>query len=309
MGEAEMIYVFLYGGDRLEKHFRSDISLCKAVVHDWALVFGNHLNSGIASIVPFPGRDATGCVARLSESQFESIQEYEGIKLIEGVYESIDVPATIVGDQVHHYSENMPTKAFVLSRTALVESIHNYVPPHPSYLKAIWWNLSAHWDLSGQDIQICRVASLGAGGAVSLTTVDAWRPLPTETSTETCAPEIAKPTPHLDEAGVLAPPTAARIFPPQGRVFVATYGTLRRGMPNYHVNVQGGGVLFCAGRTADAFSLYRCRGADFPCLSLRGAAPHSHPVAVDVFEVRRRRCRPAAMDSILTLLADCIAPQ
>jgi gamma-glutamylcyclotransferase (GGCT)/AIG2-like uncharacterized protein YtfP len=79
------------------------------------------------------------------------------------------------------------------------------------------------------------------------------------------------------------PPTA--INPALGHVFIATYGSLRRGMSNYHVNALGDGKLFCSGRTREKYSLFRCGTSDYPCLSLRSCHPHAHTIVVDVFEV------------------------
>jgi gamma-glutamylcyclotransferase (GGCT)/AIG2-like uncharacterized protein YtfP len=78
---------------------------------------------------------------------------------------------------------------------------------------------------------------------------------------------------------------ATIITPALGHVFIATYGSLRRGMSNYHVNAQGGGKLFCSGRTKEKFCLFRCGTSSYPCLSLRRSEPHAHTIVVDVFEV------------------------
>ena len=275
----EETIVFLYGSDRLREQCISEFSVCKATVNDWALVFGHDLKGGLASIVPCSGWKTKGYIAQLNQSQLRSIQEYEGIKLSDGIYEMIEVPVTFVRDAVEN---SQKAKVFVLSREVILRSIQNYCPPHPSYLQAVWENISDHWNLSAEGFPICRVAEIGSDGHFSLAVVDTWRPAAAAEDATNC---IVPTQPNSGAAVSESLSDVARIDPSPGRVFVATYGTLRRGMRNYHVNSQGGGVLFCAGRTAGSFCLYSCRGADFPCLSLRAGAPHAHPVVVDVFEV------------------------
>ncbi|MGL5581380.1 MAG: gamma-glutamylcyclotransferase family protein [Cetobacterium sp.] len=68
-----------------------------------------------------------------------------------------------------------------------------------------------------------------------------------------------------------------------GKVFVATYGSLRRGMHNFGVNQRGGGEYFGTGQTRENFNLYRYGGAYFPSVSLKHDS-HGVPVVVDVFE-------------------------
>ena len=69
-----------------------------------------------------------------------------------------------------------------------------------------------------------------------------------------------------------------------GCVFVATYGSLRRNMHNFHVNNRGGGQYFGTGQTREHYNLYRYGGAYFPSVSLKHDN-HGSPVVVDVFEV------------------------
>ena len=215
-----------------------------------------------------------GIIITLSEVQWSAIQSYEGYDLSDGIYESVKVDASVFRDGMQ---TTCKARAFVLSRSALLDSILNYVPPHPTYLEEIWSNLSACWDLSEQSIDIHRLAGYDHIGSAELVRMDSWQPLAINS---------------VDAKGKdVDVSLAARIYPNPGHVFIATYGTLRRGMHNHHVNAQGGGRFFCTGRTARSYSLYRYRGADFPCLSLCHAAAHVHPIVVDVFEVRRRLTR------------------
>lgn len=69
-----------------------------------------------------------------------------------------------------------------------------------------------------------------------------------------------------------------------GSTFVATYGSLRRGMQNFPVNANGGGVFLAKGKTAENFDLYRYGGLYFPSVSLKHNSSEK-PVVVDVFEV------------------------
>lgn len=67
------------------------------------------------------------------------------------------------------------------------------------------------------------------------------------------------------------------------RVFVATYGSLRRGMQNERVNERAGGKFFGHGKTVENFDLFRFGGAYFPSVSLEHS-DSGKPVVVDVFE-------------------------
>lgn len=69
----------------------------------------------------------------------------------------------------------------------------------------------------------------------------------------------------------------------ESKVYVATYGSLRRAMQNYRVNERAGGKFVGKGSTADNVDLFRFGGSYFPSVSL----VHSEsgkPVVVDVFE-------------------------
>lgn len=74
------------------------------------------------------------------------------------------------------------------------------------------------------------------------------------------------------------------VLPKEGNVFVSTYGSLRRGMQNFRVNANGGGVYFGTGESAKNINLYRYGGAYFPSISLTHDS-HGVPVVLDVFEV------------------------
>lgn len=69
----------------------------------------------------------------------------------------------------------------------------------------------------------------------------------------------------------------------EGNVFIATYGSLRRGMQNFRVNQSGGGVFVGLGETVDHFDLYRYGSSYFPSVSLQHSESEA-PVVVDVFE-------------------------
>lgn len=67
------------------------------------------------------------------------------------------------------------------------------------------------------------------------------------------------------------------------KVYVATYGSLRQRMQNYHVNELANATLVGTGTTHRNIDLYRYRGAYFPSVSLKHDA-NGLPVVVDVFE-------------------------
>lgn len=69
-----------------------------------------------------------------------------------------------------------------------------------------------------------------------------------------------------------------------GKVFVACYGSLRKGMHNFHVNARGEGQYFGTGQTRENYNLYRYGSAYFPSVSLVHNS-NGTPVVVDVFEV------------------------
>lgn len=74
------------------------------------------------------------------------------------------------------------------------------------------------------------------------------------------------------------------IFPSEGKTFIATYGSLRRGMQNFRVNAGGGGEFVGLGKTVENYDLYRYgSGAYFPSVNLT-ASKSGCPVVVDVFE-------------------------
>lgn len=73
------------------------------------------------------------------------------------------------------------------------------------------------------------------------------------------------------------------ITPKDGNVFIATYGSLRRGMQNFSVNARGGGEYVATGESQANYNLYRYGSAYFPSVSLI----HSNsgtPVVLDIFE-------------------------
>lgn len=64
-------------------------------------------------------------------------------------------------------------------------------------------------------------------------------------------------------------------------VYVATYGSLRKGMGNYRVNESAGAEFFGSGKTKNKVALFRyCEG--FPSISL--THPSDSHVVVDVFK-------------------------
>lgn len=73
------------------------------------------------------------------------------------------------------------------------------------------------------------------------------------------------------------------VIPSDGKVFIATYGSLRRNMQNFHVNARGGGEFVSKGVTVDQFDLYRYGGSYFPSVNLK-ANKSGKQVVVDVFE-------------------------
>lgn len=63
-------------------------------------------------------------------------------------------------------------------------------------------------------------------------------------------------------------------------VFVATYGSLRRGMGNHGVNARAGGEVYGLGKTVQPATLYAyCSG--FPSVSLQH---QTHQVRVEVYK-------------------------
>lgn len=72
-------------------------------------------------------------------------------------------------------------------------------------------------------------------------------------------------------------------MPSEGNVFIATYGSLRRGMQNFRVNERGNGVFVSRGQTVDQYDLYRYGGSYFPSVNLK-ANKSGLSVVVDVFE-------------------------
>lgn len=71
------------------------------------------------------------------------------------------------------------------------------------------------------------------------------------------------------------------LTPSAGNTFVATYGSLRRGMHNTRVNQMAGGVLVGLGRTDDNINLYDL--GSFPSVSLTHDSQGS-TVVVEVYE-------------------------
>lgn len=67
------------------------------------------------------------------------------------------------------------------------------------------------------------------------------------------------------------------------RVLVATYGSLRTGQANFHVNDRAGGKSIGEGWTDEKYNLYRYNGAYFPSVSLEHNS-HDSKVRVEVFE-------------------------
>lgn len=74
-----------------------------------------------------------------------------------------------------------------------------------------------------------------------------------------------------------------KVMPKEGHVFIATYGSLRKGQGNYGVNARGGGVSIGEGKTKDNHNLYRYHGCYFPSVSLKHNSA-GVPVVVEVFE-------------------------
>lgn len=71
------------------------------------------------------------------------------------------------------------------------------------------------------------------------------------------------------------------LTPAEGKVFIATYGSLRRGMHNYRVNVMGNGQLVGMGETDENYNLYDL--GSFPSVSLAHNS-HDMSVVVEVYE-------------------------
>lgn len=67
------------------------------------------------------------------------------------------------------------------------------------------------------------------------------------------------------------------------KVFVATYGSLRRGMSNEGVNYRAGAEYYGKGKTVENYDLFRYNSAYFPSVSLTHNASQT-PVVVDVWE-------------------------
>lgn len=72
--------------------------------------------------------------------------------------------------------------------------------------------------------------------------------------------------------------------PAEGNTFIATYGSLRRGMQNFRVNAAGGGEYVGTGTTKDKCTIYRYSGCYFPSVSLKPEEHEATHVVVDVFE-------------------------
>lgn len=73
-----------------------------------------------------------------------------------------------------------------------------------------------------------------------------------------------------------------------GNTFIATYGSLRRGMQNFRVNANGNGVYVGTGKSDDNINLYRYGGSYFPSISLKHDS-NGTPVVLDVFEAPEGR--------------------
>lgn len=71
--------------------------------------------------------------------------------------------------------------------------------------------------------------------------------------------------------------------PAEGKTFIATYGSLRRGKQNYRVNESGCGKFVGLGVTEENYNLYRYSGSYFPSVSMTNS-DNNTPVVVDVFE-------------------------
>lgn len=69
----------------------------------------------------------------------------------------------------------------------------------------------------------------------------------------------------------------------QEKVYIATYGSLRLDMQNFHVNNRGGGQYIGTGKTEQNYDLFRYGGSYFPSVSLTHSE-NNKPVVVDVFE-------------------------
>lgn len=65
-------------------------------------------------------------------------------------------------------------------------------------------------------------------------------------------------------------------------IYVATYGSLRRGQANYLVNDRAGAKSIGEGWTEDNFDLFRYGGSYFPSISL-AHSNNNKPVRVEVF--------------------------
>lgn len=69
--------------------------------------------------------------------------------------------------------------------------------------------------------------------------------------------------------------------PKEGNVFIATYGSLRRGMHNWRVNEYGNGQVVGLGNTDENYNLYDL--GSFPSVSLAHNS-HGAKVRVEVYE-------------------------
>lgn len=83
---------------------------------------------------------------------------------------------------------------------------------------------------------------------------------------------------------------------PEGFVYIATYGSLRRGMGNFRVNAYGEGEFFSQGKTVEKFNLYNYCEDCYPSLSLAHNYADTR-VVVDVFKAPLHGLR-GAYDSL-----------
>lgn len=74
-----------------------------------------------------------------------------------------------------------------------------------------------------------------------------------------------------------------KLLPAEGKTFIATYGSLRRGQGNFRVNAAGNGEFVAQGKTKDNHNLYRYHGCYFPSVSLKHDS-NGVPVVVEIFE-------------------------
>lgn len=71
------------------------------------------------------------------------------------------------------------------------------------------------------------------------------------------------------------------LTPSEGKCFISTYGSLRRGMHNFRVNVMGNGTLVGLGKTDNNYNLYDL--GSFPSVSLTHNSQETQ-VRVEVYE-------------------------